>query len=95
MHDNSWDIGDMQRQVIYYTLREVENIVQSSMNLYYFKLRQSEVSSDGNTVYYEVRYGTESGEIKTFTTGVPLTMVLKRDIPALSRIFLDLLSDKK
>ncbi|GEM_PF-2071107 len=94
MHDESWDIGDIQRQVIYYTLREVENIVQSSMNLYYFKLRQSDVSSDGKTVYYEVRYGTESGEIQTLIAGVPLTMILNRDIPALSRIFLDLLSDK-
>ncbi|RQD75102.1 MAG: hypothetical protein D5R97_06785 [Candidatus Syntrophonatronum acetioxidans] len=92
--NNDWDIGSIQSQIVYYTLREIENIVQSSMNLYYFKLRQKEVSPDGDTIYFEVNYGKPEGGLETLTAGVPLTLLLKREIPALSRIFIDLLSDK-
>ncbi len=94
MSDGSWDYGDFQREMIHYTLREVENIVQSSMNLFYFKVRESEVSPDGSTIDLDVRYGTPDGGIQYLTTGVPLSMLLNRDTAGLSRIFLDLLSGK-
>ncbi len=94
MSDSSWDYGSFQREMIHYTLREVENIVQSSMNFYYFKIRESEVSSDGSTIDLDVRYGPPEGGIQNLTAGVPLSMLLNRETIALSRIFLDLLSAK-
>jgi len=94
MSSSSWDYGSLQREMIHYTLREVENIIQSSMNLFYFKIREGEVSSDGSTIDLDVRYGGQDGGIEYLTTGVPLSMLLNRDTIALSRIFLDLLSGK-
>jgi len=94
MFDDSWDIGSMQREMIHNTLREVEHIVQSSMNLYFFKVRQSEVSSDGDTVYFDVRYGSPGEGVQTLTTGAPLSMLINRDTKALSMVFIHLLSDK-